>query len=605
MAQERSDRQEERREARAQLFRDILERRALTCVFQPILSFHERRIYGYEALIRGPKASIFQSPVELFSAAEDDGSLAQLSVICVNTVLREFATCRLPGKLFLNISPHVVATPGFDRDRALKALAQLQLKADQVIIELTEHQPTFNFAEFQRALTAYRSMGFQVAIDDLGEGFSSLRLWSELRPEFVKADKHFVTGIADDAVKMQFLKAMQQIAESCGTSLIAEGIESESDFKMVRDLGVACGQGYLIGRPTEKPSTALSSQVLSLLGDLRVPVPPTPRFRQVSLGTAEQFLRDTVSVAPHVPVRDVIRLFEASHSRFAIPVVEGGAPIGLIARRHVRYIKTITDVNASDYAKSAREIMNAAPMIVDRAVPLMRLAGMLSDATPQHLADGFIIVEDGKFLGMGAVTDLMRVLTDAHLTAARYTNPLTFLPGPVPIHMHVERLLERAMPFTACLVEIDPMKGFNDALGFSRGDELIRIAGETLLRALDERHDFVGHLDGNRFALLLQSDNWQSQLQSALVDFRTRMLAMLSDEVVARGSFVWRGRSGATEIRPFPRMIIGAADIGGTGFDSRHEVMTVARDALSRAKSLPATPLFHLSLAVQNGGLAA
>src|SRR5882724_9376137 len=128
MAQERSDLQAERRAARAHLFRDILERRALTCVFQPILSFHERRIYGYEALIRGPKNSLFQSPIELFNAAEDDGSLAQLSVICVNTVLREFAACRLPGKLFLNISPHVVVQPGFDRDRAVKNLNQLQLK---------------------------------------------------------------------------------------------------------------------------------------------------------------------------------------------------------------------------------------------------------------------------------------------------------------------------------------------------------------------------------------------------------------------------------------------------------------------------------------------
>ena len=60
------------------------------------------------------------------------------------------------------------------------------------MIELTEDYPTFDFRLVQESLQLYRSMGFRVAIDDLGEGFASLRLWSELKPEFVKADKHFV-----------------------------------------------------------------------------------------------------------------------------------------------------------------------------------------------------------------------------------------------------------------------------------------------------------------------------------------------------------------------------------------------------------------------------
>ena len=135
MGLDRSEVQAERREARAQLFRDILERRTLSCVFQPILSFHERRIFGYEALIRGPKNSIFQSPVDLFDAAELAGSLVELSVICVNTVLRHFSAQRLPGKLFLNISPAVVTSPGFDPVRAAELLGRLGLKAEQVIIE--------------------------------------------------------------------------------------------------------------------------------------------------------------------------------------------------------------------------------------------------------------------------------------------------------------------------------------------------------------------------------------------------------------------------------------------------------------------------------------
>ncbi len=249
--------------------------------------------------------------------------------------------------------------------------------------------------------------------------------------------------------------------------------------------------------------------------------------------------------------------------------------------------------------------MNAAPMIVDKSLPLMRLATLLSEATPQHLADGFIITDEGKFLGMGAVTDLMRVLTDTHMTAARYTNPLTFLPGPVPIHQHLERLLERAAPFAACLVEIDPMKGFNDAYGFARGDELIRLGSESLLRALDERHDFVGHVNANRFMLLLQSRDWRGQLELAIADFQQRLHTLLSDDIVARGSFVWRSRSGATEMRAFPRLVIGAAEIASPAFDSRHQVMAATREALAAAKALPGNQLYCLGPQPASGGMAA
>ena len=195
---DRSEAKAERRDTHAALFRDILERRALSCVFQPILDFHDRRIFGYEALIRGPKGSLFQSPIDLFDAANDTETLVLLSSICVNKAMSEFAARRLPGKLFLNISPDVVSAPGFDPERGRKFLDSIQLKPDQVVIELTEQRPTFNFERIHEALLLYRSMGFEVAIDDLGEGFSSLRLWSELKPEYVKADKHFVTGIADE-----------------------------------------------------------------------------------------------------------------------------------------------------------------------------------------------------------------------------------------------------------------------------------------------------------------------------------------------------------------------------------------------------------------------
>ena len=196
---------------------EVLERRSLSTLFQPIFSFGESRLHGFEALVRGPEGSRVETPFELFGAAQREGRLIELNIVCIQEVLRAFAQRALPGTLFLNISPQLIVQKGFDQARAARFLAGLGLRPERVVIELTEDYPTYDFRLVHESLMLYRAMGFRVAIDDLGEGFASLRLWSELKPEFVKADKHFVAGIAKDAVKVQFLRAIQDIAESCGS----------------------------------------------------------------------------------------------------------------------------------------------------------------------------------------------------------------------------------------------------------------------------------------------------------------------------------------------------------------------------------------------------
>jgi EAL domain-containing protein (putative c-di-GMP-specific phosphodiesterase class I) len=228
---------------------EVLERRDLTVVFQPILDLAGGRVAGHEALVRGPAGTWLESPMALFAAARETGRFERLAILCIQQTLRAFSAGGSRGLLFLNMSPRLVQRPGFDPVRARRFLESLALPPASVVIELTEDFPAIDLAFLREALALYRSMGFRVALDDLGEGFSSLRLWSELRPEFVKADKHFVRGVARDAVKRQFLRSIQQIARRCGAQVIAEGVEEAEDLDAVRRLGVAMAQGWFIGRP--------------------------------------------------------------------------------------------------------------------------------------------------------------------------------------------------------------------------------------------------------------------------------------------------------------------------------------------------------------------
>ncbi len=233
---------------------DVIEARAVSIVFQPVVDLGAGAVVGYEALVRGPAGTWLEAPNALFAAARETGRYERLAIVCIQETLRAFAAHGSPGLLFLNMSPRLVQRPGFEPGRARRFLESLGLLPASMVIELTEDFPAVDLAHLRDSLRLYRSLGFRVALDDLGEGFSSLRLWSELRPEFVKADKHFVRGVAKDPVKRQFLRSIQHIARRAGSKVIAEGIEGAEDLRVARRLGIAYAQGWHLGRPAAIPA---------------------------------------------------------------------------------------------------------------------------------------------------------------------------------------------------------------------------------------------------------------------------------------------------------------------------------------------------------------
>jgi EAL domain-containing protein (putative c-di-GMP-specific phosphodiesterase class I)/GGDEF domain-containing protein len=579
-----------RQEALDQL-RRVIDERSLVPVFQPIFGFREGRILGYEALIRGPAGSLVQTPMELFAAAQEAGLAMELNIACAQEVLRAFARGGLSGSVFLNISPQIIMQSGFDQERAARFLRGLDLEPARVVIELTEDYPTVDFRLVHESLMLYRAMGFRVAIDDLGEGFASLRLWSELRPEFVKADKHFVAGIASDPVKLHFLRAIQHIAENSGSQVIAEGIENAADFRVAKDIGIACGQGWFIGRPAESPNTRLGAEAQLAYADARVPVVPAPRLRAGTEPCARDFLQAVAPAAPDESCASVLERFAALASATAIPVVGAGGVEGVVSRTQAELVAASSD-GARLTMRPCREFMDEAPIRVEASLDLGALTALLVESDPRHLADGFVILSSGRYLGMGRSADVMRALQTSRVLAARYTNPLTLLPGQVPINEHLERLLAAQVPFATWFVEVDRMRGLNDSEGFARGDALIHAAARLLEAACQPGVDFAGHVSGSRFVVLMQSEDWGPRAERAVADFRTVVAAHAPPDAVERGYFIARGRDGRERVRPLPRLAIGILPVLPGVFESRHEVVSAAKQAAHHALSEPGSGIY-------------
>src|SRR6185437_5122733 len=290
-------------------------------------------------------------------------------LLCIQQMLRAFAASGLDGRLFLNVSPRLIVQRAHDQERAVHFMRSIGLPAERVVIELTEDYPTVDFRRVHESLMLYRSLGFSVAIDDLGEGFASLRLWSELRPEYVKADKHFVTGIADDPVKVQFLRAIQHIADNCGSLVIAEGIENAADFRVVKDIGIACGQGWFIGRPAENPVGGLPDEARLANEDRRIPVVPTPRLRAGTEPRAHDFVRAVEPAAPDATLASLLERFAASPTLAAIPVAGSAGIEGVVSRQWMDLARAAPDAG-SVLARACIEVADRAPIRVEADLEL-------------------------------------------------------------------------------------------------------------------------------------------------------------------------------------------------------------------------------------------
>ncbi len=572
--------------------REIIEQRKLNALFQPIIDLKSSEFLGFEGLIRGPSDSPLHSPINLFGAATREGLSLEIEMLSRQTVLEAFAMQNLPGNLFLNVSPQTLADPSFKNGQTLEFMRGLNIDPARVVIEITENQPTYDFEEMRSALLLYRTMGFKIAIDDLGEGFSSLRLWSELRPEFIKIDMHFVQGVDHDPIKLQFLKSIQSIAESCGTHVIAEGVETEAELRVVRDIGIALGQGYFIARPNPTPQLLASAETNRIISSSNIAVFPKTEFTNRSRNTAFKLLTYIEPAHPDTANEIIFDRFTTNPALRTIPVVKNGIPLGLINRHNFMECFAKPFQRELHGKKPCSDRTQGEPLLVEKNMPIEELSHYLAEADSRHFTDGFTITENERYIGVASGQDLLRELTQMQLEAARYANPLTLLPGNVPINEHIERLLLANTPFAACYCDLDHFKPFNDTYSYRKGDEMIQLTGRILSWACDPKQDFIGHIGGDDFILLMQSRDWKTRCEQALRSFEQASSLMFKEEHLATGGYNCEGRDGTVKFHPLTSLSIGAIHASPGQFMSHHEVAAAMSEAKKMAKKIKGNSLF-------------
>jgi EAL domain-containing protein (putative c-di-GMP-specific phosphodiesterase class I)/GGDEF domain-containing protein len=564
---------------------------SLTTVFQPIVALRTRSLLAYEALTRGPAGTLQEAPERLFADARSRGALAELEIACLQTAVASAARLQLGGQLFLNVSPDSLLTD-LDWPALLGAICDRhRIERPRCVLELTEQSLVADYEAIRHTLRSLRNAGFRFAIDDFGTGYSGLRMWSELRPEFVKIDRYFVAGVHADPVRLEFVSSIVDMARAAHSHLIAEGVESEGDCRELVELGIDAAQGYLLGGPTAAAADPVSwTTVLESISacaqddsacTLATAVEPTP-------GTT--------------PVREFIRLVHAQEDREAYPVVDAARqPIGMVWRD--RFLLSYSRPLHAEILnkKTVRDIMDDAPLVVDGRQRLDQVSRLVTRHGRRGVQSHFVVAQDGRYLGLGRTVDLLHRITEQKLTDARQRHPLTDLPGTVALNAEMDRLLQRQQSFVVAYADLDHFKPFNDAYGYSRGDQLILHLAQLMRGIASPQIDLLAHVGGDDFLLLMRSRDWPDRL--------TRLVGMFDatiDTFYDEGDRVTGGIAGEDRDGRPCRFRLAALSIGVV--DPRREALTSVAAVADRLQALKREAKRRVGsgwVAAEGGGVAA
>jgi EAL domain-containing protein (putative c-di-GMP-specific phosphodiesterase class I) len=214
----------------------------LELVAQPIVDLERGVVTGYEALSRfrlEPRVT----PDRVFAEATRLGLGVALDAVVVERAL-ELAEQK-PSDCFLSIN----VDPIHLLDDRLLAALMIPANLSSIVLELTEHRAVEDMKALSRVLDRLRARGASIAVDDAGSGYSGLTQLLALRPQLLKVDRELVTNVDEDAAKQALIQMLGELSGRLDAWLLAEGIETENELSVLRQMNVPLGQGYVLGRP--------------------------------------------------------------------------------------------------------------------------------------------------------------------------------------------------------------------------------------------------------------------------------------------------------------------------------------------------------------------
>lgn len=550
---------------------DIIERKRIRSVFQPIVSLRDGDILGFEALSRIIGDSAIENIEVLFEQAVLQGRIWELEKLCrAKSLSTLFETRSYKKKLFLNVNPLVMHDTKFRQGFTKEHLDTYHVSSEQVIIEITENSSVEESEAFQATVVHYKEQGYEIALDDVGSCYSGLNLICDIKPHFLKLDRKLVQNIHNDGMKRALIKSLVGLTDSLGMFLIAEGIEAEEELDALIEMGVHYGQGFLLGRPGEIIDT-LDQQVLSIIKKCNA-----RKNSGIHLGVEKYYIGNISTFGKTVPfhmmVEEVAVLFDKNLDIQGVTIIDNNnRAMGIVTRDRLSQCLGGRYGFSLHQRKKIGSIMEKKFLMVDCMTSISSVANSAMERENECLYDFVVVTNGGEYAGIVTVRDLLQKTIEIAVTTAKLQNPLTELPGNLLIEEEIEKAIRSEEKYTVVYFDLDNFKAFNDVYGFGKGDLAIKEFARILKSNISEE-DFVGHIGGDDFVAIFKNHNCEYLCTRIIKDYEEKVHSYYSPEDRRNGYIETPNRQGEMERFPLLSVTAAMADNREKNYSSAEEI---------------------------------
>lgn len=229
---------------------DIINKSLLNAVYQPIINIRDEKVLGFEFLSRGTLAD-YQNPEILFNLAYKHDLVLPLDRRCRENAFKAGRIFQQNTLLFINSEIESIFDIQFNMKNTMLQIEKNNLASDRIIFELTEKAAIKDLSAFRQAIKTLKTMGFKIAIDDIGHAYSGLKKIVELEPDFIKIDMSLIRNIHKNVIKKSLIKSVADFAQDAKINVIAEGVETRDELEVIKDIGIENVQGFYLFYPTD------------------------------------------------------------------------------------------------------------------------------------------------------------------------------------------------------------------------------------------------------------------------------------------------------------------------------------------------------------------
>jgi diguanylate cyclase (GGDEF)-like protein len=582
-----------RERAERDALNQIIDRGAISTLYQPIVYLKDGTIIGYEALSRGPENSVLHSPLHLMAAAVRNQLILPLEQLCRQSALKHMRILKYGQKLFININPDVIRDPKFLAGKTRQLLLEYGFKPDQIIFEITERTAILDYDHFNQSLNHYRQQGFGVAIDDAAAGYSSLQAIAELHPDYIKLDMSIVRNLDRNPIKQTILESIARLARGINSKVVAEGVETAEELAMLIKLDIDYAQGYFLTRPADHPPE-LPLEVIRLIENLNDQKNLNrARFKELGFGvTIGEIVQQVPTVEKGTFVNEVEMLL-TTRPVDGVVVLDRKLPVGIVMK-HKLYYQLGTNFGFSLYHhRSVDLVMDPYPLIVDADL-FLESVSQIAMSREDNLYDYIIVVKEGSYQGVVSIMNLLNHITQQQIRCAHNANPLTGLPGNLFISDRLKDLVDRRQSFAVLYLDLDNFKAYNDKYGFERGDRIILVTAQLLSSCLaitEGNGQFLGHIGGDDFIIISQPDTAPGLAERIIAEFDREVQNYYEPEALEKEFIEVKNRRGELEKFPIISISIALVSTNAIQFDNYLQVGEAAAELKKRAKQIPGSCL--------------